>query len=96
MARQLVFLTHEDPEWIVMFSFFEDPEMYNEQYCECLQYMGTVIVDGGAHIEHQFRHRAVPGTNERRYWKVAPSNAFRKRVREGEFQGVSEYHLSDY
>lgn len=86
METKLIFLDQTDPEFTVAFSHFEDPVMYNDRYGESLQYLGTVIEPVGA-VRHEFRHRAVPGTDERKYWHIEPSVQFKKRVRDGEFKG---------
>lgn len=82
-GNKLIFLEQKDPEINYMFMTFPDPVMRNEEYCECLQYMGTVLFTNGD-IKHQFRHRAIPGTNERKYWNIQPSANFMARVRKGE------------
>lgn len=84
METKLFFVEHADPEFKIMFSHFPDPVMRNEEYLESLQYMGTVLYPSGK-VEHQFRHRAVPVTNERKYWKIDPSPEFKARVDNGEF-----------
>lgn len=70
---KIYWLRTEDPEWDTAWSQFSDPTLYNAEYHESLQYMGTVAVPGDGWTDlggyaHQFRHRAMPGTNERRYW----------------------------
>lgn len=84
MDNKLFFVENTDPEFKIMFSNFPDPVMRNEQYLECLQYVGTVIEPSGR-IKHQFRHRAVPVTNERKYWEIEPSPEFKTRADNGEF-----------
>jgi hypothetical protein len=42
---------------------------YNPQYNEMWQYMGTVD-KGSNQQEHQFRHRAHPSNNERKYISI--------------------------
>ena len=75
MSTTLYWLSSEDPEWDAAWSAFPDPALYNEQYGESLQYMGTVAVPGdggtsfGSYV-HEFRHRAMPGTNQRQYWRL--------------------------
>lgn len=69
----------------------EDPVMYNKQWGECLQYHGTVIepierveyspIAGELKfldykVYHSFRHRAVPETNERKYWNIPASLSY--------------------
>jgi len=48
---------------------------YNEQYNEVWQYMGTL--DKSDHLEHQFRHRAHPSDNQRRYVSVTTSEDYK-------------------
>jgi hypothetical protein len=85
MENKLFFLEHTDPEFNVAFSHFPDPVMRNAEYHECLQYMGTVVAPSGT-AHHEFRHRAVPGTNERRYWKIPVSTALTRRIQAKEFK----------
>ena len=86
MNEKLTFLDREDIEFTFAFASFEDKEMYNKVYGECLQYMGTVLdVENG--LTHEFRHRAIPGTNERKYWRVKASNDFHQRVHSGQYKG---------
>lgn len=61
-------------EWRYAWGQFPDSAMYNAEYGESLQYMGTWLI-GGKWV-HQFRHRAIPGLNERRYWNVPASAGF--------------------
>jgi hypothetical protein len=81
METKILFLDSKDPEFNYAFSHFEDPVMHNKQYGEVLQYMGTVFYPEG--IKHEFRHRAIPGTNERKYWKIPASPAFNGKVKKG-------------
>jgi hypothetical protein len=83
--NSLIFVEHTDPEFSYAFCQFPDPVMRNETYCESLQYMGTVITPNDV-IYHEFRHRAVPGTNERKYWRIPASPSFKERVKRGEFK----------
>lgn len=94
--ENLVALSQEDPEWNYMFRAFNDPVMHNKEYGEVLQYMGTVITPKAKkdflgetivnildyEARHEFRHRAVPGTNERKYWHIPASLDFRLRLEE--------------
>jgi hypothetical protein len=76
-ARQpIYFVDHDDPEHAAMWRRFDDPIMLNDQYAECLQYMGTVPLDQATPYVHEFRHRAVPGTNQRQYWRVPCSRGW--------------------
>ena len=87
MHTKIYWLSTEDPEWNAAWSAFPDPELYNEQYGERLQYMGTVArcteADGwpsGATIYvHEFRHRALPGSNQRWYAAVPATRGWRPR-----------------
>ena len=74
MEAQLIFLKHNDPELIKAWSNFPDKVMENKQYGEVLQYVGTVLEHGK--VRHEFRHRAIPTTNERKYWHIAASGNF--------------------
>lgn len=85
MDNKLFFLESSDPEFTHAFSAFPDKVMHNKEYCESLQYMGTVLFANGE-VKHQFRHRAVPVTNERKYWNIEPSATFKARVRNGEYK----------
>ena len=46
-----------------------DFAQYNEQYMEVWQYMGT-LDKGSNRQEHQFRHRAHPSDNQRKYTSI--------------------------
>jgi hypothetical protein len=87
MENKLTFIERDDPEFTFMFNSFPDKEMYNKQYGECLQYMGTVLKPSG-NIHHEFRHRAVPGTNKRQYWQIEASNSFHVKVKLGNYKGT--------
>lgn len=76
MENKLIFLDRNDPEFTKAFNNFADKEMYNPTYGERLQYMGTVIEANGS-IAHQFRHRALPSTNQRKYWQFEASQDFK-------------------
>jgi methionine synthase II (cobalamin-independent) len=81
ITKDLIFLEHDNPEFKSMFEYFPDPLMENKELGEVLQYMGTVIernkIKGSiSQIYHQFRHRALPGTNERKYWNISASDPF--------------------
>jgi hypothetical protein len=39
---------------------------------ECLQYMGSAQYPGRGWV-HVFRHRQVPGSDQRQYWQVLAS-----------------------
>ena len=70
----LYHLSPEDPEWATAWGAFPDPEMYNDERGEALQYMGTVpATDSAGGYIHEFRHRAIPGTQQRRYWGIRSS-----------------------
>ena len=63
----IYWLSKEDPEWDAAWSAFPDPSLAN--YGEVLQYMGTVNAPQCGYV-HEFRHRAMPDTNQRRYWRI--------------------------
>lgn len=89
---KLIFLEQDDPEMQKAWNYFPDKQMYNAEYGEVLQYMGTVVARLGEtrHAvggRHEFRHRAVPLTNERKYYSVPLGTEFKKRVKLGEFDG---------
>lgn len=79
-THKLIFVERTDPEFNFMFSHFVDPVMRNELYLESLQYMGTVLEVNSGRIFHEFRHRAVPGTNERKLWQIEASPNFKARA----------------
>lgn len=68
---KLYFVSFEDSEWDQMFAHFEDPNMYNAQFGEYLQYLGTTLKDGK--WTHEFRHRSIPLDNTRKYWTIPAS-----------------------
>lgn len=70
-------VSSEDPEWYAMWSTFPDPDMYNPVWHESLQYMGTFRTTAG--YVHEFRHRAIPGTHERHYWRIPASPQWQPR-----------------
>jgi hypothetical protein len=74
MNTELIFLKSNDPELVKAWENFPDKVMENKVYGEVLQYMGTVLEDGA--IRHEFRHRAIPKTNERKYWHIPASKNF--------------------
>jgi cyclophilin family peptidyl-prolyl cis-trans isomerase len=84
--NRLFFIEMDDPEVDNVFKKHFPDSMYNEVYGEVIQYMGTVQNKLTGEVWHEFRHRAVPGTNERKYWKINPSSEFIQRVRKGEFK----------
>ena len=69
MSTKIYWLSREDPEWDAAWSAFPDPALYNKEYGESLQYMGTIAACHCGYA-HEFRHRAMLGTNERRYWRI--------------------------
>lgn len=85
MENKLFFLESTDPEFTKAFESFPDKVMHNPVYGEVLQYMGTVIEPTGA-MRHEFRHRAMPDTNQRKYWHIPVSEALAIRIRRGEFK----------
>jgi hypothetical protein len=93
IMTDLYFIAGEDKEWDFVWSHFPDKVMYNAQYGEVLQYMGSICRNG--HFLHEFRHRAIPGTNERKYWKVPASPGWdpnaRDKVMEEFFPDAKEF-----
>lgn len=86
-TNDLIAISPKDPEWNCMFSAFTDTVMLNKECGEVLQYMGTVVERYQGKIQsiyHEFRHRAVPGTNQRKYWKIGatPDFVFRYMFRD--------------
>ena len=69
-------LEREDLEWERAWSHFPDPVMAHQTSGECLQYMGSSQYPGLGWV-HVFRHRHVPGSGERRYWRVHASGGWR-------------------
>jgi hypothetical protein len=65
-------LAREDPEWAYAWSSFPDPVMAHPESGECLQYMGSAQYPGRGWV-HVFRHRQVPGSDQRQYWQVPAS-----------------------
>jgi hypothetical protein len=84
--NKLTFLSSKDPELAFAWSYFSDKRMENKEYGEVLQYMGTVLTPENT-IRHEFRHRAVPGTNKRQYWGIPASPQFKIAVANNEFLG---------
>ena len=85
----IYWLSSEDPEWDAAWSVFPDPDLYNQEYGECLQYMGTVSVPQCGYA-HEFRHRAMPGpgTNQRQYWRLPCTPGWQPREK------AMEQHLA--
>ena len=65
-------LARTDPEWTHAWSHFPDPVMAHPASGECLQYMGSAQYPGRGWV-HIFRHRQVPGSDQRQYWEVPAS-----------------------
>jgi len=84
--NKLTFLDHNNSEFIFAFQHFVDPVMENKEYGEVLQYVGTVLEPGGL-VHHEFRHRALPIGNERKYWHIQASKRFQYEVSSGAFTG---------
>ena len=74
-------LEYADPEWERAWSHFPDPVMVHPQSGECLQYMGSVQAPEGAWV-HVFRHRQVPGSDQRQVWRVPASAGWTPRVQQ--------------
>ena len=76
VATRFAFLAPDEPEWEVAWSHFDpDRVRWNEAYHEALQYLGSVQTLQG-YWRHEFRHRAVPGTNERQYWYITATEGW--------------------
>ena len=86
MSTKIYWLSIEDPEWDAAWSHFPDPVLYNAQYGESLQYMGTIAVHQVGYV-HEFRHRAMPATNQRQYWRFLCTPGWQPR------DGVMGQHL---
>jgi hypothetical protein len=71
-ARGSGWLAREDPEWAHAWRHFPDPVMAHPVSGECLQYLGSVQYLGRGWV-HVFRHRQVPGSDQRQYWHVLAS-----------------------
>lgn len=65
-------LERDDPEWARAWSHFPDPVMAHPASGECLQYMGSAQYSELGWV-HVFRHRQVPGSDQRHYWRVPAS-----------------------
>lgn len=74
--NKIIFLELNHPELAWAWNMFPDKSMYNDTYGESLQYMGTVLDADTYVVHHEFRHRAVPGTNQRKYWHIHASLKF--------------------
>lgn len=74
---ELFFMNPEDKEWDIAWSFFPDKVMYNEG--ESLQYMGTINLDGRYY--HEFRHRSLPGSNQRGYYRISATDRWDPHAR---------------
>ena len=86
MSTKIYLLSIEDPEWDAAWSAFPDPDLYNAEYGECMQYMGTVVAPPRGYV-HEFRHRAMPGANHREYWRILCTPGWQPR------DGVMGQHL---
>ena len=66
---QMKFLTRDkrnvsrEQAWEQLKAKYGDVACYNAEAGESWQYMGTSVKDDGR-VEHQFRHRALPGKSE--------------------------------
>ena len=71
----LIFLDSKSDEIVAAFNRAGngDPVMLNTSFGEVLQYMGTVVEVADHRVYHEFRHRAVPGTDQRKYWRIPAS-----------------------
>jgi hypothetical protein len=71
-------LERTDPEWARAWSHFPDPVMAHPASGECLQYMGSAQYPGLGWV-HIFRHRQMPGSDQRQYWHVPASVGWKPR-----------------
>jgi len=65
-------LARTDPEWARAWSSFPDPVMAHPVSGECLEYLGSAQYPGRGWVQ-VFRHRQVPGSDQRQYWEVPAS-----------------------
>jgi len=68
-------LERADPEWECAWSHFPDPVMAHPVSGECLRYMGSTQSPGLGWV-HIFRHRQVPGSDQRQYWRIPASTGW--------------------
>jgi hypothetical protein len=78
-------LERTDPEWALAWSHFPDPVMVHPASGECLQYMGSAQYPGRGWV-HVFRHRQVPGSNQRQWIRIL--NAILPPPRQGDASRV--------
>ena len=71
-ATRSGWLEREDPEWERAWSHFPDPVMAHPARGECLEYIGSAQ-DPGLGWVHVFRHRQVPGSDQRQSWRIPAS-----------------------
>lgn len=64
-----------DQAWSQLKTKYGDTVCYNEQSGESWQYMSTVVKDSGI-VEHQFRHRDLPGKAEVGYTYFAAHGTY--------------------
>ena len=77
---ELFFVNGEDPEYDEMWSHFPDKVMLNEKFGEVLQYMGTINLNGRYY--HEFRHRSLPGSNQRGYYRISATDRWDPHARD--------------
>ncbi len=74
-VRRTAWLERHDPEWPRVWSHFADPIMEHAVSGECLEYMGSAQEPGCGWV-HIFRHRQVPGSDQRHYWRLPASTGW--------------------
>ncbi len=74
-ATRSGWLERADPEWERAWSHFPDPVMAHPVNGECLHYMGSTQSPGLGWV-HIFRHRQVPGSDQRQYWRIPASTGW--------------------
>jgi len=80
----MILIKRNSSEWNYMWSWLEkhplnegleEPTVaYNKDYSESWQYMGSFKQNDK--VIHEFRHRAFPKDNQRKYLKLSASNNF--------------------
>ncbi len=69
-ARRIVWLQRDDPEWGCAWRHFADPVLEHPESGEVLQYMGSTEDRKRGGWVHVFRHRQVPTSQQRQYWRI--------------------------
>jgi len=68
-------LARDDPEWQRAWSHFPDPVLEHPESGECLQYLSSTQEPGRGWV-HVFRHRQLPASQQRQYWRVPASSGW--------------------